>query len=364
MGIFRFILAFVVILHHMPGIPEKFRLLGGAKAVETFYLISGFYMALVLDKKYRFCSQTYKTFIYSRFLRIYPQYILVLVITAASYFILLSIFPTLSHTPYLNFFDDYTTTLKMFSFWDMVIAVATSLSIFGQDFLAYFSPTKYHAIYPVVIAWSLACELTFYLTAPIIFRFKQRSLVYLFVLFIIIRIISLFVFGSDFVYRLPITQYPLFLLGFIVYSFGDIKLSKPLLFSALIVFFAFLLFGNMAVSHTLSLKLRIITAEHVSVGRWGNVFYWIFYSSVALLLWKIHKLDFGKIDKFLGNLSFPFYLTHLVVINILTLFLFHSVWIRLCFAAVISIVISILLELFVQRRVDRFRASIVRNAIS
>ncbi len=51
MGVMRFLLALsVLILHTAPD--SAFPMVGGRVAVETFFMISGFYMALILNEKY------------------------------------------------------------------------------------------------------------------------------------------------------------------------------------------------------------------------------------------------------------------------------------------------------------------------
>ena len=50
MGLLRFILAASVVLAHS-GDFFGFKFTGGLIAVETFFIISGFYMALILDTK-------------------------------------------------------------------------------------------------------------------------------------------------------------------------------------------------------------------------------------------------------------------------------------------------------------------------
>ena len=367
MGAFRFILACIVILHHLPEVPGSYLLLGGPEAVETFYIISGFYMALVLDKKYSHCTKTYKTFILSRFLRIYPQYLAVLFITVCSYILIAK----LSNTPYENFISNYFAQLNALVLWEKAVLICTSLAIFGQEWLSYLFDGRYHMLHPISLGWSLACELTFYLTAPIIFHFSKKRLIILLALFMLLRVALLPTMGIKFVYFLPIAQYPLFLIGFLVYRLGDIKAPKPLTTLSIIIFFAFMLFGGMAVTSTLTLKLKLFTSEAVSVGRIGNIAYWLFYPSVALLLWKIHKLDLAGlagIDKLLGNISYPVYLTHRIIINLFSLLLMSSIFVRIdiyFYAAIFisTLTVSVLLEIFIQRRVDRFRGAIVKRAM-
>jgi peptidoglycan/LPS O-acetylase OafA/YrhL len=50
MGSFRTLLALVVVLVHSGGI-WGYNITGGIIAVQSFYIVSGFYMSLILNKK-------------------------------------------------------------------------------------------------------------------------------------------------------------------------------------------------------------------------------------------------------------------------------------------------------------------------
>src|SRR5688572_272316 len=77
MGFLRFILAASVVAEHSTPI-FGLSLTGGLLAVKLFFIISGFYMALILDTKYVSQVNRYWLFITNRFLRIYPCYFVVL----------------------------------------------------------------------------------------------------------------------------------------------------------------------------------------------------------------------------------------------------------------------------------------------
>src|SRR5687767_10319648 len=80
MGIIRFLLAASVVLAHAGPI-SGFTLVDSDVAVKAFYIISGFYMALILNEKYIDSNNSYSLFITNRFLRIYPLYWIVLLLT-------------------------------------------------------------------------------------------------------------------------------------------------------------------------------------------------------------------------------------------------------------------------------------------
>ncbi|MDH6355821.1 peptidoglycan/LPS O-acetylase OafA/YrhL [Dysgonomonas sp. PH5-45] len=78
MGIIRLLLAISVVINHSTAI-FGCRLVGGAVAVQAFYIISGFYMAMILTEKY-VGKGSYKLFISNRFLRLYPIYWAILLV--------------------------------------------------------------------------------------------------------------------------------------------------------------------------------------------------------------------------------------------------------------------------------------------
>ena len=67
MGIIRLLLALAVLLAHVENAPAfLLRFIPGSLAVQCFYIISGFYMALVLNGKY----SSKRDFYFNRFLRL------------------------------------------------------------------------------------------------------------------------------------------------------------------------------------------------------------------------------------------------------------------------------------------------------
>lgn len=66
MGILRLLLAISVIIAHTESV-FGVRLVGGVIAVQAFYIISGFYMAMILTEKY-IGKNSYKLFITNRLL--------------------------------------------------------------------------------------------------------------------------------------------------------------------------------------------------------------------------------------------------------------------------------------------------------
>jgi len=82
MGIIRVALALAVVLSHLP--PATFHFVSGGVAVQAFFIISGFYMALVLSSKYSSTSLFYS----NRLLRLMPSYFVMMGVGAFCLFVL------------------------------------------------------------------------------------------------------------------------------------------------------------------------------------------------------------------------------------------------------------------------------------
>jgi peptidoglycan/LPS O-acetylase OafA/YrhL len=123
MGILRVLLAILVVGSHTSPF-FGLKLPSGYYAVEAFFLISGFYMASILNEKYFAHKGGYKLFISNRFLRIYPLYYILLVII-----IIYSAIRELLNAP--NIFTIYQ--YAHLSFASIGFFIITNVTIFGQD---------------------------------------------------------------------------------------------------------------------------------------------------------------------------------------------------------------------------------------
>src|SRR6185437_10833225 len=168
MGILRLLLALSVVIAHI-GPLFGIALLGGKIAVQAFFIISGFYMAFILNEKYVGDNNSYFLYISNRFLRIYPLYWVMLLLTGI--FLLLS-----SHTGVV-----FRLTP------DFVGNAIKQISLFFTIDYLYYDPKTYGNLL-IPPSWTLGLELLFYLVAPFIVRNPKR-LILLFSFGLISRII-------------------------------------------------------------------------------------------------------------------------------------------------------------------------------
>ena len=219
MGLVRVILALSVLGSHYH-IHPNLGFTGPVVAVKFFYMISGFYMAMILQKNY---YPSIKSFYLSRFLRLYPIYLI---------FTLACLFGNFGNTIYgRNIVSDNLSLLP-------AIAITFSnLFIVGQDILFFFGidgnslkfVTDYNVSDPYPIykyfytpqAFSLSIEIFFYAIAPFIIKNKNyTTLVILIISSIILRffLINLGLKGDPWSSRFFFSELSFFLLGVFGYN--------------------------------------------------------------------------------------------------------------------------------------------------
>jgi len=181
MGAIRLFLAYGVVLGHECEYAANFQITCDAswslnvivgRAVVFFYVVSGFLMSYVLDSKYpRTSAGTYQ-FYKSRFLRIYPLWWAMAAVS----------------------------TVMLSAAWlhGSLLGVFSAIFLFGSDWLVPFAhyPETYFSFFParMEIGWTLGAEMTFYLLAPWLLRSDRCALVAL-AGSMTVRIVAFFVVG-------------------------------------------------------------------------------------------------------------------------------------------------------------------------
>jgi peptidoglycan/LPS O-acetylase OafA/YrhL len=321
-GTVRVLLALCVAIGHSPGN----RLLGlelmnGIAAVQAFYIISGFLMTFILneDTSYR----SVRSFYLSRYLRLWPTYAVVAVIG-------LGLQP--SHPLRMDFTSLGALPLALVGFAD--------LTLFSGDWLFYVErvgstlrftelfgtgPRPWMNDYLLVPqCWTLGVELTFYPLAPFVCR-RPTKLALLLVLGIVVRIVLGFELPPDkdpWLYRFFPAEMMLFAAGGISYFIGREVCSRLPRFSV-----------------TLAGVICVAGAMLVTVGN-GYVhpriehYLGMTYSPTLYLQDPLTLLGFVvacpflfygtkhmTVDRLIGELSYPIYVSHLLVLLILQRYL-------------------------------------------
>ena len=352
MGILRVIFALSVVIEHIHALPQRF-LLGGRLAVELFFIISGFYMALVLNTKYLKSSNGIRAFFAARALRIFPIYWMILFLTlvaSAGSFLLRSNWGALQP------FSEYKNTLPV---GPMIGFILANVIIIGQDVLLFLGFDQNMNIEPVWQAsnnnvfpydfmmvpqmWSVSLELMFYAIAPFILkRSRIKFLIFVFLASCTLKAILILGPGasSPWDYRFFPAELCYFLGGALAchaYLNGRLTsasklLSKAILGSWMIGIIIYPLFPNRQVI---------------------DIFYLVAMMLSVPSIFKLTKNS--SLDSAIGELSYPIYLVHLLAIWILQLGLGLSPYQTMASVLPITLLSGYLIVRFVERPLDKYR---------
>ncbi len=347
MGLFRLVLAFCVVLSHGLNVPIPAAT--ADVAVQTFYIVSGFYMGLVLTEKYSHFSWYFT----NRLLRLYPAYLVVLTATLA-HSLLRWLSGRSAADPGLLMYETHFSPLN----WPaQAYVVGTNLLLWGQDVALFLelsdggrsfsfttnfmnSNPRVEKFLLVPQSWSLSIELAFYLLAPWLVLRSTRVLAGVVAATVLMRV-GLASAGLTFdpwTYRFFPVEIGSFVAGMLIYrSMKHRSASVPIQRVALA--------GLIAAALVLA-----VFPDH-----WITRLAFYGYCAWALpLAFQLTRLN--RVDRYLGELSYPVYLTHLLVISVAI----YSGWTGPRLAILIVVMVaaaSIVLHEGVQKPVDRFRAS-------
>jgi peptidoglycan/LPS O-acetylase OafA/YrhL len=341
MGLLRVALAMAVLLGHLP--IASYQFVHAATAVQAFYIVSGFYMALVLEGKYKRVSLFYS----NRLLRLMPTYFVMMAIAAVALWGL-NASATGSPEIFATAFANPTTALVM-AFENIAIVGQEMLFwvTIGPDGSLAFDPSgklpnetttlAWQALL-VPQAWSLSMELMFYALAPFLARLSWRALLGVACLSLALR------FGGA---ALPVdyglwagrffpTVLYLFVLGMLAHRAMPFVARLPKAFGWIL---------NAAV-------LAMVIALPLS-GVPGPMQKWIVFAAVTIVApFLFHAFKDYALDRWIGDLSYPLYLCHLVVIGlVLTFEPPFAVWVAIGGALALSAALLILVD----HPVDRWR---------
>jgi peptidoglycan/LPS O-acetylase OafA/YrhL len=290
MGAIRLFLAYGVVLGHECEYAANFHItcdaswslnIIGGRAVVFFYIVSGFLMSYVLDSKYpRTSAGTYQ-FYKARFLRIYPLWWAMAAVS--------------------------TVILSAAWLHGSPLGVFSAIFLFGSDWLVPFAhyPETYFSFFParMEIGWTLGAEMTFYLLAPWLLRSDRCALAAL-VGSMAVRIVAFFVVGP---------HAPTFA-TYIIWSY--FFLPSTLMFFML---------GHLArrvpyiatAGPWPSFAILIVAAWFVSRNGWTPADDWFPINDyVAVVLFAIalpgifEATKNNRLSNWLGDLTYPLYLTH------------------------------------------------------
>ena len=308
MGTLRTLFAIAVVLGHSLG----YLLVGGRNAVQLFYMISGFLISYVLVELKVYPNL--RSFYINRYLRLYPIYFFVALLTLMTFFLI----PAIGNTA--NFFDTYSTLPES----AYLLLIISNLTLFFQDWILFFGVEAKKLMFIVNLstsgvalwhgllvpqAWTLGVELTFYLLAPFIL-FKKYIFIPILLGSILLRIYLVFIgLGTEdpWTYRFFPTELSLFLLGALAH-----QLLMPIYLKRL--------GPRISICSKLATFFLIIVSLIFSFIPLGEVIKSIALFSIFFLLLPLTFIfqENFKWDRWIGDLSYPIYISHMFVLYCLS----------------------------------------------
>ncbi|MGC6173821.1 acyltransferase family protein [Lacrimispora sp. 38-1] len=297
MGIYRFILSIVVILFHFGNFSQP----SGYSAVFGFYILSGYLITLVIDKTYY--MKGIKSFYINRFLKLYPLYILYLILT----YVLVMLHGGCGLALDLNNSSDLFYALPQ------KIETYKFVDMFNEMFLNFFAnkiPIKTLILtgFPQLVpqAWSLTVEIIFYISAPFLvylYKIKKVGKLLFFALIPLMLIypISTLINGLDFPvyrYRSVFSTFVLFLIGSAIYfikrKIPEIKKSNIIFFALIGIYLILIIFVN---------RNKIVESQ-IYIALTIQILIVVFATQISL------KGKLAKYDKILGRLTYGLFIGH------------------------------------------------------
>ena len=314
MGLLRLLLAVCVFCSHT-GPLCGLRWLEGGLSVELFFVISGFYMQLVLSTRYTnaalgkaWVRQFYK----ARYFRLLPVYLLGSAL-AVSVALMSRNSAPLSIWRYLLSLPHTAGNLLF-----LVFLGFTNATMFLQDVIMFtaahggnvhWSASFADSAIPlwkglmVPQAWSLGIELSFYLLAPCLLNMRSRSLVLIACCSLTLKLTVLYTLqlGDPWTNRFFPFELGYFLLGALAYRYRKI-LDHPM--------------GGRAATYCVYLLAACIATLRVPAPV-STLTYPMVLACVVPFMFRVTSKI--KVDRWIGELSYPFYIFHSFAITVVVI---------------------------------------------
>lgn len=357
MGTLRLFLALSVLNNHFQ-FAERGPWMYGPTAVAAFFIISGFYISMVLDQTYHGYQALWR-FYANRFLRLMPVYwvTLVIVVTAAKSGSLAA----------SSLFDPVNSIINSgygLNWHGRIAGIATNLWLFPNTIFTMFSGFHTGSAWEALVSgqmYTVGLEIMFYAIAPFFILLNGRVFIAVLLVAAIVHfapqwdIIRLVPFSLNLKWRpWQYEFFPSILVFFLLGRAGYILSQKD--FSKLIpTWLALERSGWFA----LLIIFVLCTLFNVDLRGYTNTWQtWFFYISLALLIpWLFRASSRTRWDRFLGDLSYPLYVCHFLVIAWLTHLGWTSVWTVLLGVIIASVILRLCIDLPIERWRDSLRCA-------
>jgi peptidoglycan/LPS O-acetylase OafA/YrhL len=340
MGIVRALLAIAVLLNHANGI-FGYTMMNAVWAVQLFYIVSGFLIAHILAGRYEHTSHGLWLFYSNRLIRIFSTYWVVLVVTLAVAFAGTNV----GIGAWLQYGNLADWPARLFFIFTNIFIVGQDLALwlvldhgslkFSYDALTTIPVVAgFNVITP---AWTIAVELMFYAVAPFFARARLPTLLAWIGASLALRFV-LYKNGYDnsqLVYRFFPLELALFLMGMVANRLY--RASPP---QTPVAVYGFTLIVIAAILHGFGGRI------------WVN--FALFALALPLLFEFSRRVNF---DRFVGELSYPIYLIHWPMGQLVSQIGFSDLNVRATVSLVATLILSVALVKLVVQPVDRYRAA-------
>lgn len=276
-------------------------------------MISGFLISYILVERKAYPNV--RCFYVNRYLRLYPVYFVVALLT---FFVFASasaagrdvkLFTIYHSAPFAaNFLLIFSNVTLFMQDWVMFAGVVGNKLVFLTDF----SKSEV-VLYPALLvpqAWTLGVELAFYLVAPYILP-NKRMLLSLLALSVSLRIYLVYIgLGTKdpWSYRFFPTELSLFLLGALAHQVLLPRYQKMLSIGRI---------GKYASMATYFFIIFSLVYSFIPVNETLKTFV-LFTLFLVLMPFTFIFQSNRKWDKWIGDLSYPIYICHMLVISVTT----------------------------------------------
>ena len=239
------------------------------------------------------------------------------------------------------FFLVISNLLTLFQDWILFLGLNTETGgFFFTENFRNTNPLLYRFMF-VPQAWTIGVEISFYLIAPFIVRRKIRSIILLVLGSALLRI-SLMMSGFDYdpwTYRFFPTELLFFLLGTISYHLYIVlknkKISNVFLSTVYVmIIFVTFLYGFVEIDYQIPIYLLLF-----------------FISIPFVFMLSKH----WKIDRYIGELSYPIYISHMLVSTFVSYSKIPTYGGRTFTLLALTIIVSLLLNELVAKKVEVIR---------
>lgn len=314
MGMIRTLLAIAVVLSHTGAL---YSFVVPYIAVEMFYVASGYLIAYSFMNNVHY-QANWKAFYFNRALRIYPVYLVVLMIAGAGFILMPAIFarPALLDADLpgsAKAFLLLSNFTLLFQDWCYLLGLNDGHLVFMPNY--WLSQPQLSTFFPVPQAWTLGVELSFYLLAPLLLR-DNRILLPAFVVAALLKgyAIRSFGGGDPWLYRVFPLELSLFLLGALSQRFLS-PLHKLMTRS---VPKADIAIATVAIAAVI--LFRTTPAGFLIIHpAWEGIECCVVFALALPALFSFQQRF--AIDRAIGELSYPIYIAHFLAISFGSYFL-------------------------------------------